>query len=150
MAFRSIQEEIKLIEGMSISIFIPINQKIVKQAWMNPWYDEIEISDQVVSGAKVWNLFQRWMTNIENQSNLKSFQKILNLFTVHVFDSFVKSEEYGKSKRLSALLEDKMECAYFYLGQQKDWESFYQIEKGLDTEKLKKSFSDLKCDYEFI
>lgn len=108
---KQINQKVHLIDGDTISLFIP--------------YDE--------EGKKLWEEYQFLFENdksFENAIKIKQFRKKLAKYSINVFNSYTK---HGKLKRI---LVNEIRYGYYFC---ENWSNYYNIESGLNTDKFKET-----------
>ena len=150
--FDKLDDEVNLIKGDSISIFIPIDIdldsddpiiKIIKE-----YYKDIDLPNNILtnnklSGKEVFKAYNNMIKDIqkvdrENRDvyykkikKIKYFQKVLSYFSINLFSNYLNNGKIGD------LL--KSENGYFYL---EEYENIYDLDKGLDIIALKEKNED--------
>ncbi len=107
--FKKINREIHLIEGDTLSLFIPFDN----------------------DGQKIWQDYKALFDDrksFQNFIKIKEFRKKLIPYSVNIFNSYTK---YGK---LKDILKDEIKYGYYYCD---NWEKYYSIEQGLNTKMFK-------------
>jgi len=108
--YKVVDKEIHLIDGETLSLFIPVNDEAV-----GLWQEYVDLFDE--------------KSNFQNYLKIKDFRKKLLPYSINVFNS------YTKSGKISRLLQYEMQYGYYYC---EEWEKYYSIEKGLDSIEFKK------------
>lgn len=115
-----VDREIHLIEGDTVSLFIPLNEEAEKR-----WDDYVE-------------LFKGDST-FEKLIEIRNFRKLLAPYSLNIFNS------YTKKGKVSSLVKDQMLYGYFYCS---SWKKYYSEEGGLNVDEFKKTLTER--DFEII
>jgi CRISPR-associated endonuclease/helicase Cas3 len=110
--FKQIDCNVHLIEGDTVSLFIPFDKQ----------------------GEKTWKQYTQLLESSDSFRKfleIKEFRKRLIPYTVNVFNCFMK----GSGVRLNRLLKEEMEYGYYYC---ENWEKYYLLETGLDQDAFQK------------
>lgn len=132
--FKSVNNELKLIEEENYSIFVPLDI-IIKDN--NFTHSEIEFlkenskynNENFINGKSVWELYVELIEKhsfdfLLQKSNIKNIQSIMSKF---VFSIFSKSKDIDELRN-SAKGEEKY--GFFYLS---EWKDVYKYESGLNV-----------------
>ncbi|ACJ76379.1 crispr-associated helicase Cas3 domain protein, putative [Thermosipho africanus TCF52B] len=139
LKFKNIDKELKLIDGDTFSLFIPLEIPLsklnnIKKLLLE--YNLISDKDKVLQGKKVWNVY---MDNDFSYVENRLFSKIFSLFVVSLYN--YRTE--GKS--IKEILKDEMNEEFYFA---EDFEKYYSYKDGLNVEK----FLELKSsrEYDFL
>jgi len=108
--FSVIDKEIYLIEGTTISLYIPINEDAE-----NLWKEYINLINTENS--------------FENILKIKEERKKLQKYSINIFDT------YTSNGKLSTILNEELKYGYYYC---KGWKKYYSVNTGLDSVKFQK------------
>lgn len=111
---RQVDRNVYLIEGETISLYIP--------------YDE--------TGEELWSEYTSLFDGekcIENAIRIKEFRKQLIPYSINIFNCYTR---HGKFKKL---IDEEIRYGFYYC---ENWSQFYDIETGLDQEKFKKTVGE--------
>ncbi|WP_249031073.1 hypothetical protein [Thermosipho africanus] len=139
LKFKNIDKELKLIDGDTFSLFIPLEIPLsklnnIKKLLLE--YNLISDKDKVLQGKKVWKVYiDNDFSYVEN----RLFSKIFSLFVVSLYNYRTD----GKS--IKEILKDEMNGEFYFA---EDFEKYYSYKDGLNVEK----FLELKSsrEYDFL
>ncbi|GAX59414.1 hypothetical protein SCALIN_C03_0071 [Candidatus Scalindua japonica] len=107
---RQVDRNVHLIEGDTISLYIP--------------YDE--------TGEKLWSEYKALLDEekcLENAILIKEFRKQLIPYSINIFNRYTK---YGKLKQI---IDEEIRYGFYYC---ENWPKYYNLETGLDQEEFKR------------
>jgi len=107
--FDIIDKEIHLIEGETLSLYIPIDGK-AKDLWDD--YKKLFEDERC----------------FDNIIEIKEMRKDLQKYSINIFDA------YTSKGKLSNILQEEINYGYYYC---ENWKKYYSIETGLDPDKFK-------------
>ncbi len=110
--FKQVDSHVHLIEGDTISLFIPFDD----------------------AGKRLWREYTALYDNefsFVNSIKIKEFRKKLVPYAVNVFNGYMPKE----GKKLGNVLEQEMQYGYYYCAK---WQDYYDLDMGLDQENFKK------------
>lgn len=108
--FSIIDKKIYLIEGTTISLYIPINEDAE-----NLWKEYTNLINTENS--------------FENILKIKEKRKKLQKYSINIFDT------YTSNGKLSTILNEELKYGYYYC---KEWKKYYSVNTGLDSVKFQK------------
>ena len=108
--FDIIDKEIHLIEGETLSLYIPIDDKA-----NNLWDDYKKLFED-----------EKCFDNI---IKIKNKRKELQQYSINIFDA------YTSKGKLSNILREEINYGYYYC---ENWNKYYSVETGLDPDNFKK------------
>ncbi|MBE7547783.1 MAG: CRISPR-associated helicase/endonuclease Cas3 [Candidatus Kuenenia stuttgartiensis] len=111
---KQVDRNVHLIDGDTISIYIPYNEK-----GETLWIEYMSLFD----GEK----------SLENAIRIKEFKKKLIPYSINVFNCYTK---HGKLRKI---IDEEIRHGFYYC---ENWHQFYSIEKGLDQEGFKKTVGE--------
>ena len=110
--FKQVDHNVHLIEGDTVSLYIPYDKK----------------------GEETWEEYKELLSrenSFENFIRIKEFRKRLIPYTANVFNGYVR----GEGRKLGQVISQEMESGYYYC---REWWKYYSYEEGLDQEKFQK------------
>ena len=119
LKFSKIDKEIKLIDGDTISLFIPFETEAVS-LW-----------------EEYCSLFEG-ENSFDNLLKIKSFRKKLTPFNINLFNY------YTSKGKLSDVLYNEIKYGFYYC---KDWEEYFNIKSGLNVEEFKKNVTSGRGEF---
>ncbi|GJQ60176.1 MAG: hypothetical protein D8M57_14790 [Candidatus Scalindua sp. AMX11] len=111
---RQVDRNVHLIEGDTISLFIPYNE----------------------DGEKLWLEYESLFDGekcFENAISIKEFKKQLIPYSINIFNCYTK---HGKLKEI---IDEEIRYGFYYC---ENWSKYYNLETGLDQEEFKKSVGE--------
>jgi CRISPR-associated endonuclease/helicase Cas3 len=110
--FKQVDSNVHLIEGDTVSLFIP--------------YDK--------EGEKTWEDYLQLFESDRTYRNfilIKEFRKKLIPYTINIFNAYIR----GQGRKLHQVLKEEMQYGYYYC---ENWEKYYHLEEGLNQEAFRK------------
>jgi len=105
-----INQNVHLIEGDTISLFIPHNEE----------------------GKNKWEEYKALFENensFANKIEIKNFREKLVNYSINIFNSYTSN-----GKKLKDIVDEEMQYGYYYC---ENWKNYYNLESGLNQDKFK-------------
>ena len=110
--FKQVDSNVHLIEGDTVSLFIP--------------YDK--------EGEKTWEDYLHLFESARTYRNfilIKEFRKKLIPYTINMFNAYIR----GQGRKLHQVLKAEMQYGYYYC---ENWKKYYNLDEGLNQEAFQK------------
>ncbi len=127
--YKRINDSLVLIDGDTLTVFVPLKLKIAYFDEYLSILDELNIHyDDLVDGEEVWKTYEELVTNQE-QDFIRFSYRMKRLHGVMSYFSFSVYPEGKDFKMLQTFGEEKF--GYFYLESYRD---IYSLENGINTD----------------